>query len=95
MPSAIRGRRGMQIKTCQTCHLKLEPLNPPVEEYLENKFCIRFPFGWKLMFLRDEIEYGCTTCKGEEDYSNESDRFHDAVASVIQEEIRAGRLIPN
>ena len=42
---------------CNYCEKELKPLNPAVEEYIDNKFCIKI-FGWKLMLLKDYVEMG-------------------------------------
>lgn len=77
---------------CKNCRKVLKPLNPPVEEYLKNKFCIKI-FGWKLMLLKDWIEYGCPTCILDEKLSNERDNFNSAVGEAIESEIKRGNLV--
>ena len=78
---------------CEHCKKELQPLNPKVEEYIEHKFCINI-FGWKLMLLRDTIEYGCIDCIIEETQDKEIDGFADAVTDIISNEIEKGNLIP-
>jgi len=76
---------------CKHCQKELQPINPPVEEYLEHKFCIKF-FGWKLILLKDIIEMGCSDCLLEEEQSQKRDYFDEAVNCVISEEIEKGNL---
>ena len=64
---------------CKNCGKALRPLNPPVEEYLQSKFCLNV-FGWKLMLIKDNIEYGCPDCIADERQSRQ---------------IEMGNLIPN
>ena len=73
---------------CEHCQSELQPLNPPVEDYLAHKFCIKI-FGWKLIFLKDPIEIGCIDCM----QSRDRLCFRDAVYETINEEIRRGHLI--
>ena len=80
-----------RIKFCSSCGKELKPLNPPVEEYLDHKFCINL-FGWKLILLKDYIKMGCPDCLVEEQQSRELDNFNEAVGHTIQEEIRKGHL---
>ena len=82
------------IEKCQNCGKELKPLNPPVEDYLEHKFCIKLFGGWKLMLLKDNIEMGCPDCLIDERQSREKDNFDDAVSEIIIQEIKKGNLIP-
>ncbi len=68
--------------TCAYCGRELKPLNPPVEDYLDHKFCIKL-FGWKLMLLKDHIEMGCPDCIIDKQRSREQDNFNDAVSKII------------
>ena len=54
------------MEKCKYHKKELRPLNPPVEDYLEYKFCFKI-FDWKLMLLKDKIEYGCVDCQIEEE----------------------------
>lgn len=77
---------------CEHCKKGLRPLNPPVEEYLEHKFCFNI-FGWKLMFLKDDTEYGCPDCLADKRQSSERDDFMDVVNAILNEKRPEGRLI--
>lgn len=77
---------------CEHCNNELRPLNPPVEEYLENKFCINL-FGWKLLLLKDHIVMGCPDCLADEEQSRRHDEFNDAVSDNITNEIKKGNLV--
>jgi len=77
---------------CKDCGGKLVRLNPPVEDYLEHKFCIKI-FSWKLMLLKDDIVLGCTQCLYDEKESNDRDNFNEGVNEIIAEHIRKGDFI--
>lgn len=83
-----------EMKHCEDCNKELKPLNPPVEDYITHKFCIKI-FGWKLMLLKDYIEYGCPDCLVEKEDGRKRDDFEEAVSYAIQEEIAKGHLIIN
>jgi hypothetical protein len=76
---------------CKNCKKKLVPLNPPIEDYTDNKFCLNI-LGYKLMLIKDHIEMGCPECIADEQDSRERDNFNDGVSAVISEEIRKGNL---
>ena len=82
----------MELK-CDHCEKDLQPLNPPVEDYLTHKFCVKI-FGWKLMLLKDHIEMGCSGCIIDEKQTERRDEFMDAVSNAIADEIEKGNLIP-
>ena len=67
-----------KLKKCRYCGRELKPLNPPVEDYLEHKFCIKLFGGWKLMLLKDYIEMGCPDCIIDERQSEKQDEFREA-----------------
>lgn len=79
---------------CEHCGNKQQELNPPAEEYLENKFCINI-FGWKLMLYREHIEYGCTSCIQDEQDAQFRGAMDEAVYYAINREIERGNLTPN
>jgi len=78
---------------CEHCGDNLQALNPPVEDYLKHKFCFNI-FGWKLMLIKDFIEYGCMGCLVDEQDSNIREAQQEAVYYAIQNEIEKGNLIP-
>ena len=80
---------------CKNCGKNEQPLNPPVEQYLDYKFCIKI-FGLKLMLIKDEFDYGCKNCLYEKYEKMDNDRreqFNNAVEEAIAGEIRKGNLI--
>lgn len=78
---------------CEQCNSEFKPLNPPVEDYVNHKFCLNI-FGFKLMLIKDEIEYGCSECMAQEQADNEYEYLDGIVAQAIDEEISKGNLIP-
>lgn len=60
---------------CQDCNEDLTALNPPIEDYTDNRFCINI-FGYKLLLVKDTIEYGCTKCITDKESGNRSDIYH-------------------
>lgn len=74
---------------CEHCKKELRPLNPPVEDYLDYKFCINI-FGWKLMLLKDHTEMGCPECLIDEQQNDRQEEFDEAVGNVIADEIEKG-----
>ena len=84
----------MNEEKCKDCGETLVELHPPVEDYLENKFCIKI-FGWKLMLFRETTEYDCVRCLQEIKDSQESDMYDAVVHDTICREIERGHLIIN
>ena len=87
-------KKEKKIKKCKYCGKELEPLNPPVEDYLDCKFCIKLFGDWKLILLKDHIEMACPDCLINEQRNRERDNFEDAVNEAIIQEIEKGNLIP-
>lgn len=79
---------------CEHCQNELQPLNPPIEDYLEHKFCINI-FGWKLALIKDHIELGCIQCLADEQNSQIRDAQDETIFYAIQSEIEKGNLISN
>ena len=67
---------------CKECGEKLSQLNPPVEDYLENKFCLNL-FGWKLILLKDTINMGCVECLHKNQQGRERDNFKECQSFSI------------
>jgi len=86
-------KKEKKIKKCKNCGKELRPLNPPVEDYLDYKFCIKL-FGWKLMLLKDHIEMGCPDCIADEKRTKRRDEIQKYVSECIASEIEKGNLIP-
>ena len=63
-----------ELKKCPICGEPLQPLNPPVEDYVDCIFCIKI-FGLKLILTRDKIEYGCIGCMTEEAQARQRDMY--------------------
>ena len=78
---------------CKNCNNELKQLGWEIEDCVKYKFCIKL-FGWKLMLLKDYIEYGCPECLIDEQKSREQDNFDKAVSDIISDEIEKGNLIP-
>jgi len=85
-------KKKKKIKKCKYCGKELKPLNPPVEDYLEHKFCIKL-FGWKLMLLKDHIEMGCPDCIADEKQTKRREEIQEYVEECIVSEIEKGNLI--
>ena len=78
---------------CEHCDKELQKLNPPVEDYVDYKFCLHI-FGWRLMLYKDTFEYGCQECMVDMQKSKEQNSYEHYAGEVIAEEIRKGNLIP-
>jgi hypothetical protein len=79
---------------CDYCNQELQELNPPIEEYTDNRFCLNI-FGWKLILLKDHVEFGCVECLMVEERSRERDNLDLIVGDAISREIEKGNLIVN
>ena len=76
---------------CEHCGNEMVESHPPVEDYVEHKFCINI-FGWKLMLFREDIELACTSCMIDEQQAIEDENFDNAMIDRIRHEIENGNL---
>lgn len=79
------------MDNCEHCGKKLESLNPSIEDYTDNKFCFKL-FGYKLLLVKDRIEYGCYDCLQDAEQDERSESVRKAVQYAIEKEIAQGSL---
>ena len=78
---------------CKDCSNELQELNPPIEDYIENKFVIRIPFtNWKFALVRDNIEYGCGHCSAEKKHDYDEKVFNAGMEMGYEKAMREYRL---
>jgi len=81
----------MNTTKCEHCAKELQPLNPPIEDYTDHKFCINI-FGWKFMLLKDQIELGCLPCWFDKQRSKRSDEIQEAINDAISKRERMSNI---
>jgi hypothetical protein len=68
---------------CEDCGQELTAMNPPCEEYLEPKFCLKL-FGYKLMLIKDVIDYDCMDCLVDRQRELEAERLNQTMRAIAE-----------